>query len=280
MIRLKPDISSRIISIICLIIMMALLCGCSSAGSASSDVTADSETIVIGINSFEPYSYLNTDGDYAGIDIDIATEAFARLGYTPRFKIIDWSDRNNLLESGDIDCIWSCFTMTGREDEYNWAGPYLYSYQVVAVRSDSDINSISDLANKRIGVQISTKAAALFLHEEQGDVAIPQMAQVCCFATADELFASIRKGYVDAVAGHVAVINELIEDGDGTYRLLDEKPYHSGLGVAFAKDTHEELVQSLTDTLDSMKKDGTISNIASQYGLDPEAAVWGGDVDE
>ena len=54
--------------------------------------------------------------------------------------------------------------MNGREDKYQWAGPYLYSRQMVAVRKESEINTIQDLEGKRIAVQATTKAEDLFLH--------------------------------------------------------------------------------------------------------------------
>lgn len=47
--------------------------------------------------------------------------------------------------------------MTGREKEYNWAGPYMKSHQVVAVNEDSDIKSLKDLKDKVIAVQNTTK---------------------------------------------------------------------------------------------------------------------------
>lgn len=43
--------------------------------------------------------------------------------------------------------------MNGREDKYQWAGPYLYSRQMVAVRKESEINTIQDLEGKGIAVQ-------------------------------------------------------------------------------------------------------------------------------
>mgnify|MGYP000909481788 CR=1 FL=1 len=45
--------------------------------------TSDSELpeIVIGIDYFEPYSYQTSDGEYKGIDVELAEEAFQRLGY-------------------------------------------------------------------------------------------------------------------------------------------------------------------------------------------------------
>ena len=39
------------------------------------------------------------------------------------------------LESGNIDCIWNGFTMTGREDDYTWTKPYMANTQVFVVRN-------------------------------------------------------------------------------------------------------------------------------------------------
>ena len=48
--------------------------------------------------------------------------------------------------------------MNGREDKYQWVGSYLYIRQMVAVRKESEINTIQDLEGKRIAVQATTKA--------------------------------------------------------------------------------------------------------------------------
>ena len=43
---------------------------------------ADNELpeIVIGMDYFEPYSYQVSNGEYKGIDVELAKEAFQRLG--------------------------------------------------------------------------------------------------------------------------------------------------------------------------------------------------------
>ena len=89
--------------------------------------------IIVGSDTYPPYIYLNNDGVPAGIDVEIATEAFRRMGYAARFETIDWEQKTNLVESGAIDCIWGCFSMQGREEMYRWAGPYMVSRQVAAV---------------------------------------------------------------------------------------------------------------------------------------------------
>lgn len=41
------------------------------------------------MDPFEPYCYLDSNGQYAGIDVDLATEAFSRLGYKVEFQEIN-----------------------------------------------------------------------------------------------------------------------------------------------------------------------------------------------
>jgi len=79
----------------------------------------------VGSDNYPPFIYLNNDSTPTGIDVDIATEAFARIGYAVRFEIIDWEQKTKLVESGAIDCIWGCFSMDGREQLYRWVGPYM-----------------------------------------------------------------------------------------------------------------------------------------------------------
>ena len=168
--------------------------------------------------------------------------------------------------------------MNERENDYQWAGPYLYSRQVIAVRSDSDIWNFEDLAGRTVGVQVTTRAAGLFLHTTES--ALPEMKEVNCFATTEDMFASIRKGYVDAIAGHEALIGELITQGNGQYRLLEESPHVSKAGVAFEKGTHVELVRQIDEQIKALSVDGTIGKIVEKYGFDADKVVVRGDADE
>ena len=254
------------------LLAVSLLCGCSRQDERATN--SHLEKIVVGIDKFEPYTYLDLDGDYTGVDIDLATIVFHRLGYEPEFQFISWNDKNTYLADGTIDCIWSCYSMNEREDEYQWAGPYLYSRQVIAVREDSDIYGFDDLAGKIIGVQATTRAANLFLHTIESP--LPEVQQVECFASTEDMFAAIRKGYVDAVAGHEALVNEFIANGNGEYRLLAESPHVSKAGIAFEKGTHIELTKEIDELIRELSEDGTIGGIVEKYGLDPEKVVVGG----
>ena len=250
-----------------------MLGGC--GGKKEKAVDSELPEIVIGMDYFEPYSYQTSDGEYKGIDVELAQEAFQRLGYQPKFENIVWEDKDELLADRTIDCLWSSYSMNGREDKYQWAGPYLYSRQMVAVRAESEIKKVQDLKGKRVAVQATTKAEDLFLHNIDSD--IPQMEQVNCFSTTNELYAALRKSYVDAIAGHEAMLNSLVQDGEGSYRMLEESIYTSKLGIALKKGTHKELAEELTETLKEMQGEGITEKIVIKYGLDADKILPGGE---
>lgn len=58
-------------------LFMAGLCACSAQPHSAAETAP--QTIVVGIDVFDPYSYLDRNGQFAGIDVELATEAFSRL---------------------------------------------------------------------------------------------------------------------------------------------------------------------------------------------------------
>ena len=210
--------------------------------------------IIVGSDTYPPYIYLNNDGVPAGIDVEIATEAFRRMGYAARFETIDWEQKTDLVESGAIDCIWGCFSMQGREEMYRWAGPYMVSRQVAAVDADSSIRSLSDLAGKPEEIFLSGS-----------DPRIPQTVEVLSIENRSVQYALLSCGYVDAIAAHETGILQYMKDNSVEFRILEEPLLVTGLGAAFAKNDTRSLDSQLTDTLAQMRADGTLEQIVGKY---------------
>ena len=257
-----------------LISRRAFLNGCTllAASAALGGLTACGGTdaknsglpqILIGSDTYPPYIYLNNDGTPAGIDVEIATEAFRRMGYAARFEVIDWEQKTALVESGAIDCIWGCFSMQGRETLYQWAGPYMVSRQVVAVNADSSIQSLSDLAGKTVMVQSTSKPEGIFL--SGSDPRIPQTVEVFSIEDRSVQYAMLACGYVDAIAAHETAILQYMKDNNAVFRILEEPLLVTGLGVAFAKNDSRGLDHQLNDTFAQMREDGTLERIVGKY---------------
>lgn len=240
----------------------ALLCSCRSTGKADSDHTA-MPVIVVGSDYYPPFNYVGTDGAPTGIDVELATEAFRRLGCRAKFVTIEWEKKKELVENGTIDCIWGSFSMDGREEEYQWAGPYMYSRQVVAVRTDSDIYTLQDLTDKVVAVQSTTKPEELFLHAEQNG--LPRLRRLYSLQNRDLIYTSLIKGYADALAAHESAIRQFMKDYSVEYRILAEALMTAQLGVAFSKTRSDELPQQLTEVFREMLADGTVRQIVGSY---------------
>ena len=246
----------------------ALLAASAAVGSLTSCGGTDAKEsglpqIIVGSDTYPPYIYLNNDGVPAGIDVEIATEAFRRMGYAARFESIEWEQKTNLAESGAIDCIWGCFSMDGREEAYRWAGPYMVSRQVVAVDADSSILTLGDLAGKTIAVQSTGKPEEIFL--SGSDPRIPQTVEVISTKDRSVQYAMLACGYVDAVAAHETAILQYMKNNDVEFRILEEPLLVTGLGIAFAKNDTRGLDSQLTDTLAQMRADGTLERIIGRY---------------
>ena len=240
----------------------AALGGLSACGGTDAK-NSDLPQILIGSDTYPPYIYLNNDGTPAGIDVEIATEAFRRMGYAARFEVIDWEQKTALVESGAIDCIWGCFSMQGRETLYRWAGPYMVSRQVVAVNADSSIQSLSDLAGKTVMVQSTSKPEGIFL--SGSDPRIPQTVEVFSIEDRSVQYAMLACGYVDAIAAHETAILQYMKDSNAAFRILEEPLLVTGLGVAFAKNDSRGLDHQLNDTFAQMREDGTLERIVGKY---------------
>lgn len=244
-----------------------LLSGCQKQAEAVSEEET-LPVIVVGCDNYPPYSYIGTDGQPTGIDIDLATEAFSRMGYRAEFVTIDWENKKALVESGEIDCIWSSFSINGREDQYLWAGPYMVSRQVVAVNVDSDITSLQDLEGKNVAVQTTTKPEELFLNHTNPD--IPEVGNLFSMQNRELIYPMLRKGYVDAVAAHETAILQYMSDYDVEYRILEDPLQVVGLGVAFSRYDDRGIGQQLANVLENMRTDGTSEQIIGRYLPDAE----------
>jgi polar amino acid transport system substrate-binding protein len=230
----------------------------------------DENTLIVGFDAeFPPYGYKDDSGEYVGFDLDLAQEVCNRRGWTLVKQPIDWDSKDMELNSGAIDCIWNGFTMNGRENDYTWSVPYVDNSQVVIVKKDSGINSLSDLAGKTVVVQADSSALAAFTGEdaEETNVSLCQsfkeLQQVSDYNSA---FMNLESGMVDAICMDIGVANYQVESRGDSFVILEEQVSSEAYGIGF-KLGNTELRDQVQDTLKDMEEDGTFEEIAEKWGL-------------
>lgn len=100
--------------------------------------------------------------------------------------------------------------MDGREEEYQLAGPYLYTRRVFVVKKDSDIRELSDLVGKTIALQSGSIAGVRILVVEDNELNMEiaeymftergaVVEKAADGKKALEMFAASEEGYYDVI---------------------------------------------------------------------------------
>ena len=265
-----------------LMIMSAAVLGALSLAACgkndTSAVSEDRPVITIGSSDYPPFMDLDNNGNPTGLDVDIITEACNRIGYDIEFVTISWENKDDLLASGEIDCVTGGFTVEGREDDYLWVGPYMLSNQVVVVNTTSDIHSLKDLEEKNIAVQSAGIAEEILLNHSNPD--IPARVEVLSYEDNTLPFAALGCNYIDALVADEPVVVQYMKDYSTIFTILDEPVMYAGVGTALAKDGDAELCAQLNSAIDEMRKDGTLARIIENYLDDADRYLGGTDYEE
>lgn len=192
--------------------------------SGSTEIKDDSarKTLTLGFDAeYPPYGYKDSSGNYVGFDIDLAKEVCKRLGWELKLQPIDWDSKDMELNSGNIDVIWNGMTMTGRESDYTWIGPYVDNSIVVVVKSDSGIKDLSGLAGKNVVTQSGSSAYTALTDPGENGSNDANLKLAKSFAALDQTadyntaFMNLESGVDAAVVVDIGVANYQIASRNG-----------------------------------------------------------------
>lgn len=234
-----------------------------TAGTTAAETAeAAGGTLIVGFDQdFPPMGFVGDNGEYTGFDLDLAKEVASRLGLEYKAQPIAWDSKDMELESGNIDCIWNGFTITGREDDYTWTTPYMANKQVFVVANDSDIKSQADLAGKVVEVQADSSAEAALKENQDLANTFGQLLTTPDYNTA---FMDLEQGAVDAVAMDVIVAGYQIKQRNADFKILDDSLSEEEYGIGFKKG-NTEIRDKVQGALEEMAADGTLAKISDEW---------------
>ena len=258
-----------------ILLMLSMAAGIFTACSSSKN-TDNSGKFTVGFDAeFPPYGYKDDNGEYVGFDLDLAQAVCDKNGWTLVKQPIDWDSKDMELNSGTIDCIWNGFTMTGREKDYTWSSAYIDNSQVVIVKSDAQINNLSDLAGKVVAVQSDSSALAAFTGEDASESNI-QLAK--SFSSLQQVgdynsaFMNLESGSVDAICMDIGVAGYELNARGNSFRMLSEHVSSEEYGIGFKKG-NTKLRDQVQETLNEMLADGTFMDIAKKWNVDESVCL-------
>ena len=255
----------KALALLLAVLMLAALCAC---GAKKEDAPKDYGKGFVFKHGFDldypPYTYLGDDGKYTGFDVELCQAVCKYYGWTYEAVPVNWDAKDAELNSGSCDCIWSGFTINGREDEYVWSLAYSDNTQMIMVADGSDVTTLADLAGKVVGVQTATSAYDLLQDKEEGQGELADtFADLKVFETYTIAFNDLQAGAIDAIAIDVTSGNYLMSNVSG-YHFLDEALGSEQYGIGFRLDD-QELCDLVNAALLALVGDGTYDAIGQKY---------------
>lgn len=246
------------------ILTLSIICvGCSNNSSES---TLDKDTLIVGIDdAFAPLGFKDESGEITGFDIDLAKELAKRLNKKIIFQPIDWTMKESELKSGNIDLIWNGYTITDeRKNKVDFSVPYLKNKQVIVTLADSNINSKSDLANKKVGAQSESSAVAAMEKEEDLYSSFNGGGSIT-FEDNNQALMDLEAGRLDAVvADEILVRYYLSLKGEDKFKILEDNFGEEEYGVGIRKgDTG--MVDAFNKAYKEMQEDDTLKEISEKW---------------
>lgn len=243
------------------IIASALIAATMLVGFTACSKSEKKKQFVVGFDSeFPPMGFVADDGSYTGFDLDLAREVANRLDMEFVAQPIDWDSKDLELESGNIDCIWNGFTITGREDSYAWTSPYMNNAQVVVVPASSSITTLADLEGAVICAQRDSSGLDA-LYAAGLDAVASDVIEVDTYLNA---MMQLGAEGVDAIVMDEIVARYEIETSGYDFVVLDESLAPEEYGVGFAL-SNTELRDQVQATLEEMAADGTLAEISNRW---------------
>ena len=223
---------------------------------------AAAKKFIVGFDQdFPPMGFVDSNNEYVGFDLDLAKEAASRMGMEFVAQPIAWDSKDMELESGNIDCIWNGFTISGREDKYTWSEAYMINDQVVVVKNDSDIKSLADLAGKTVAVQKDSSGLAALNDNAELKNSFGELVEMESYLNA---LMELEMGSIDAIVMDEIVARYEIQTSGKPFKVLDEAVASEEYGVGFLLG-NEALRDQVQKVLEDMAADGTMAKISEKW---------------
>jgi ABC-type amino acid transport substrate-binding protein len=260
-----------------LILAIALVVvGCSAGteetfqGGAPGETTGpvglvDEEITVASNIAYPPFEFSPRHGP-EGFDIDLMNEIADRVGFEVEYENVPFDELLRGLNTELYDVAISAMTITSaREQQVDFSDPYFNADQCLLVASYSDVESVDDLAEATVGVQLGTAGQI----EAQALINAERVGRGVTFRTIEDAFAALQAGQVEGVIYDLAAAQAAVEESDGRLRIVETVPTGDQYGIAFPQDS--ALLEPVNEALAEIKADGTYEEIYERWiGLPPE----------
>ena len=229
----------------------------------SLDKIIKNDKIVFGVKfDTKPFGSMNQQQQLEGFDIDLAkyiTKSILGDENKAEFKQVTPSNRILSLNSGEVDMIIATMTITPqRREVVDFSLPYYIAGQAILTPKSKNINTISDLNEKKVIIIFGSTA-------EQNLRMFAPNADLIGFKTYTSGYSALKQNRADAMTSDDTILMEFVE-ADSSLKLLPKRYTKEPYAVAFKKGGETQRLQDRVNfTIKEMKNSGKLSKLKHKW---------------
>ena len=247
-----------IVMILALVMVLGMLAGCGKADS----MTLEEGKLIMSTNAaFPPYEMTDDNGNFIGIDVEIAQAIADKLGLELVIDNMEFTAALEAAQNGKSDMVMAGVTVN--EDRLafmDFSDSYATGIQVVIVKEGSDV-TMDNLGDMMIGTQMGTTG---FIYAsdtiENGGYGEDHVIAYDNGITAVQ---ALLNDQIDAVIIDNAPAQAFVEANPGL-TILEGEWAVEDYAIGFQKG-NTALVEAVNTPLAELIADGTVQQIVDKY---------------
>lgn len=238
--------------------------GCSSDTEDTSSESAKKLLIGTGTSMLN-INFLDEDGKLTGYDIELLRKIDEIVPeYEFEFKTMDFTNLLLSLETDKIDMISHNMAKNAEREEkflFN-SQPYnAIPTHVTVNENNTDIQSIEDLAGKRVGV-VPTSNASLFFEKylKENDL----NAELVYIPQNTDIIAQLKNGRIDATFSFPFTVAANNKQAGAQQKIVGDELIFTDIYFLFGKED-ADLASVIDEAIKKLIEDGTVSELLLEW---------------
>ena len=247
-------------------IVAIVLSACGSDDTSGGSKEKDAKEIVIGTgNDMLDIAYIDEKGELTGYDVELLRVIDERLeDVSFKFESMDFSNLLLNLETGKIDMIAHNMAKNKEREEkflFNEQHYNAIPTHVVVNEKNTDIQSIDDLAGKKVGV-VPTSNASIFFEQYKKEHNLD--TEILYIPTNTDITNQLKTGRIDALFSFPFSVKANNEQADAQQKIVGDPLLYTDIYFMFNKKD-EELAAKIDGAVKELIEDGTISELLVEW---------------
>ncbi|MBE6473024.1 MAG: amino acid ABC transporter substrate-binding protein [Coriobacteriaceae bacterium] len=235
----------------------------SSAASGEMKLLNSGKLVVATSPDYPPFENLE-NGEYVGLDIEIAKAVGKELGLEVEFKNLQFDAIIPAIAAGgQADMGISGFSVDpDRAKEIDFTDSYYIDDQAIAVMKGGAVtkdNAATELNKEGVIIAVQSGTTGESYVKEN----FPK-ATVQPYGNSTDAFAALQSGQANAVCTNLAVVEKMLKDAYQDAEIVKSIATGEEYAIVVNKD-NAALKTAINDALAKLKADGTIDKLVQQY---------------